>query len=120
MADLTFDQLQAALPTGAVVLSNGTTALTAGVYINVGKFIEQVTNSMSDEGVTELAVKLIKAASKAQATQNALPNATQMNAFPEPSYGSPRTDASGNVTSNITASVIGVIPLNINSISANV
>lgn len=120
MADLKFSDLAAAAPANSVVVSNGTTALPAGVYINVSNLTGDARTALSDEGVVETGIKFAQYASKAQTTANAVTGATQINSFPGLSYGTPAADANGVVSSTVTASMLGKMPLDGNAISANV
>lgn len=118
--DLKFSDLAAAAPANSVVVSNGTVALPAGVYINVSNLTGDAVTALSNEGVTETAIKLLKYGNKAQTTANAVTGATQINSFPSLSYGTPIVATDGSVASTVTGSVIGQAPLDGNAISANV
>lgn len=119
MADIKYSELAAQLNAQSVVVFNGTEVAPAGVYINVGRLTGDVTTALTNEGVTELAIKLLEGCNKAQTVYNtANPNAT-INAFPEANYGIPTKRADGSVASSVTASVVGLAPVNGNSITAN-
>lgn len=120
MADLKFSDLAAAAPANAVVVSNGTTALPAGVYINVSSLTGDTISALTSDGVVETGIKFAQYCNKAQTTANAVVGATQINSFPGLSYGTPAVDTNGVVASTVTASMIGKMPLDGNAISANV
>jgi hypothetical protein len=121
MADLKFNQLAAEFTTDTITVSNGTTPLPPGVYITVGKVIGGTGGlALTDEGVTELMIKLLKAANKAQTTNNAGANAVQINSFPLASYGTPQLTATGDIEASVFASVTGILPISDATIKASV
>lgn len=117
-SDLTFQELKAALPANGVVVSNGTTALPAGVYINAGAVAGQTIDELTDTGVVETFVKLLNGANKAQTDANVnLTAGNRLNAFATPTFSNPTLDAtSGQYTASITLAVTGRAPLNLDSL----
>lgn len=114
MADLTWAQVAAKAPTDAIVVSAGK------VMIDVSLLTGDTVDALSDEGVTEFMIKLHDACNQAQTTANAVPGATQINAFPTPSYGTPLRESNGTVASSVNSSIIGRIVVSNDAISANV
>lgn len=113
MADLKWSEVNAKLPAGSIAVVSGK------VMIDVSAVTGDVVDALTDEGVTEFAFKFLEGAGQAQITANAVPGAVQLSAFPLPSYGTPVRNASGDVFSSASASVIGLIPVNKNSIEGN-
>ena len=85
--DLTFQQLADALPAGAIALSGDT--ITFSTKLITG----DTATALSNTGVAELMQKLLMACAKAQETVNgALPAGERVNAFPQPTFGTPEQD----------------------------
>jgi hypothetical protein len=119
-ADLTFQGISDKLPAGSIVaLASGQSAPAAGVYINAATLTADPIASLSDAGVVEFCVKLLRACAQAQETANVGATSGQrLNAFPTPGAGVPFLDpATGTYYSTLTCSVTGKMPLNSNQIS---
>ena len=114
ITDLTFTELGAACPANSIVLSNGTTPLAAGVYINASNLTGDTIDALTDAGVLELMFKLRQFAGTAQTTVNAAANAgagpdpgEALAAFPPYVYSN--ISADGTVTvSQISAYTVPV------------
>ena len=113
--DLTFQQLADNAPADAVQVSDGTTALSSGVYINVSNLTGDSIQALSDAGVVETMIKAVRAAQAAQTSVNAnVSPGQQLNAFPPSSFGTPTQDANtGQFFAQITAAVTGRAPLSV-------
>ena len=96
ITDLTWAQISAKLPASTITTSNGSTPLTAGVYINLSTLTGDTIDATSDMGVVEAILKLLKAGREAQITANTgQAVGEQLNAFPTPSFGNSTIVESG-------------------------
>lgn len=114
--DLTFTQLAAALPANSIVVSDGSTPLTAGVYINASNVTGDAIDALGDMGVVETMAKLLKAGRTAQETINA--NAAQgesLNAFSTPANSAPTIDENGNFNFQSSRSVTVEVTANLDT-----
>ena len=112
--DLTFQQLSNQSPADAIQVSDGSTPLNAGVYINVSNLTGDSIQALADAGVVETALKLIQSCRDAQESVNS--GLSPGNAFPAVTFGAPSNDGSGNYFANITAAVSARAPLSVDDV----
>lgn len=113
--DLTFQQLADQLSANAVVVSDGTNPLPAGVMIDVSAVTEDAIANLSDMGVVETFLKLLRGAQSAQnAVNSSATVGNRLNAFPNSTFGAPTADETGAFSATLTASVVARAPLSIN------
>ena len=119
ITDLTFTQLAAASPANSIVLSDGTTPLAAGVYLNASNITGDTIDALTDTGVLELMFKIRQYAGTAQTTVNAAANGGDgpdpgeaLAAFPPYIYSNISID--GNVTVSQTSAF--TLPVNFNTV----
>ncbi|NJN04896.1 MAG: hypothetical protein HC816_21845 [Leptolyngbyaceae cyanobacterium RM1_1_2] len=104
---LTLQQVLAKLPNGAMVEAAD------DVTISLKAVTGDASVQLADTKVAESLSKLLDAAASAQTAYNtANPNA-QINSYPEPSFGTPVSDGSGNFAAIKIHSVTVSVPLNI-------
>ena len=119
ITDLTFTQLAAASPANSIVLSDGTTPLAAGVYLNASNITGDTIDALTDTGVLELMFKIRQYAGTAQTTVNAAANGGDgpdpgeaLAAFPPYTYSN--ISADGEVTVSQTS--VFTLPVNFNTV----
>ena len=113
MADLTYQLLAAQLPNGSLVdQGNGRLA------INLNALLGEPTLALTDERIAETVSKLLAAAAAAQVAYNNA-NSVQINSYPNPTFGVPALNASGELVANRVHTVTVAIPLNLDEITAN-
>lgn len=113
MPDLSFANLQAALPDGAITadVSNNDVLISLKVLMN------EASISISDTKVSEAISKLLSACTKAQDTFNESAS-TDLNSFPQPIAGIPQQDNNGNWYVVFTHNISVLVPLNRDSTAA--
>lgn len=113
ITDLTFQQVLDKSPSNSIVVSDGTTALPSGTYINLGTFLGQSVSGLSSTGVVEFASKFLQRARNAQTTVNTNQAVGEaLNAFPNPVANTPTVTDTGisqlmsySVQVNLTATL---------------
>ncbi|NJO51975.1 MAG: hypothetical protein HC840_24060 [Leptolyngbyaceae cyanobacterium RM2_2_4] len=110
--DLTFANLEAALPPGSVVDD----VATNDIKISLKALMGEAAVDFADPKVSEAISKLLDGCAKAQTAFNAA-SATDLNSYPAPTPGIPTQDADGNWYASFTHSVTVNIPLNRNETS---
>jgi len=97
--DLTFAELAASLPTGAITFANGQ------ISINVKTITDDNYAALTDAGVVKFFYLLRAAAGSAQDTVNAalVDGDVPLQAFPEFSYGVPSPDGNIPVSQSVEA-----------------
>lgn len=111
--DLTCQELLDQLPASSLVLSDGATALAAGVYLDVGTVIGSAVDALTDEGVVELLYRLLTAAYAAQVEANTLLGAGErLDAFSAAQFGAPQID---EANSTLRTTVVNTMRSIINS-----
>ena len=114
MADITFQYLDNALPTGAV------TASADDVVISVKTLIGEATVGLNDEKVSEFVSKLLSACAEGQSAFNATSPPNTITSYPSPTLGAPRQLPTGNTVTSRTHTVTVVAPVSLDDISANI
>lgn len=105
-ADLSFSQLAAKTPANSILLSDGTTPLAAGIYINVSNLTGDTIDQLSDSGVIETVAKLLSSCQEAQTAANVGITAPNRLAAFNVTNGVPALiDGTYQVTSTYTTSV---------------
>lgn len=107
MSDLTFQQLSDQSPANTVRVSNGSTALPAGLYIDCSALTGDTLSALSNSGVVEVVAKLLQACQLAQSAVNANRVSPNRLATFATTSGVPTADAAGTllVTTTYTTSV---------------
>lgn len=111
--DLTWEQLAAALPNGAITFTGTTITLDAEIITG------DAYTALGNEGVSEFIHKLLNGASTAQTTANtSLPVGSRLAAFPRVAFGVPSVDPSdGKFYALATHTIQLRIPLSTESVS---
>lgn len=119
ITDLTWTQLAASAPANSVQLSDGTTPLAAGVYLNISNLTGDAVTALSNAGVLEAMYKLRVAAGAAQTAVNAAANGgagpldgEALAAFPPFTFSG--VSADGEVTVTQVSSY--VLPVSFNTV----
>lgn len=117
-SDLTFQQLSDKLPTDSIVVSDGSTPLPIGVYINPAKITGDSITALSDMGVLEAQAKLLRAGLEAQNTLNeSAAQGEALNAWNTPASSSPTVDSNGDFIFESTRSLTVQVPSSLDNVS---
>ena len=109
--DLTFANLQAALPEGALTVQGN------DILISIRSITGETATALNDAKVSEFIAKLLEGTSQAQETFNRA-SSSDLNSFPRPIPGIPQRDDSGNWYTALTYTTTVRVPLNLNETSA--
>ncbi|NJL39029.1 MAG: hypothetical protein HC833_21840 [Leptolyngbyaceae cyanobacterium RM1_406_9] len=110
--DLTFANLETAVPSGAIFRDE----TNSDIKISLKALMGENAVNWGDAKVSEAISKLLDGCSKAQTAFNAA-SATDLNSYPAPTPGIPTQDADGNWYASFTHTVTVNIPLNRNETS---
>lgn len=114
MPDLSFLNVQAKLPAGAIVADGANN----DVRISLKALMGESAVDLTDEKVGELLSKLLDACAAAQVDYNAAPG-PDIRSYPTPTASTPiRNATTGLYSSNFTYSVSVAIPLNRDEVMA--
>ncbi|HEY9696753.1 MAG TPA: hypothetical protein V6D10_05790 [Trichocoleus sp.] len=113
MTDLSFANLQAALPDGALSADSANN----DILISLKALMNEPSLTLSDPKVSEAISKLLSACTKAQNTFNESAS-TDLNSFPQPIAGIPQQDNQGNWYVVFTHNISVLVPLNRDSTAA--
>jgi len=106
MADLTLQQVADKLPSGS--FDNSTPGeVTISLSTLMGESVD-----LADEKVAEFFTKLLAGASSAQVDYNAA-NSTNLTGYPNPTFGTPTADDSGNIYARRTHTVSVQVPVDV-------
>lgn len=116
MADLTFTNVAAKLPVGAIVDD----AANTDVKISLKALMGETSVALTDPKVGEAISKLLDGCANAQTDYNAdAGNSTDLRSYPTPTAGTPVRNASTGVySSTFTYTVSVAVPLNRDSAEA--
>lgn len=108
--DLSYANLQAALPTGAITVQGD------DLLISVRAVLGEPTVALNNAKVSEFIAKLLEGTSQAQESFNRS-NSVDLNSYPRPVPGIPqrREDGSWNVTLTYTVAIQAPVDLNLAS-----
>jgi hypothetical protein len=106
MADLTLQNVLAKLPASSM------TETADDVTISLKTLMGETAVQLDDEKVAEFLTKLLGACSQAQVDYNAA-NETNLTGYPNPTFGTPTTDASGNVFARRTHTIAVSVPVDV-------
>lgn len=106
MADLSVQQLIDKLPASTA------TETADDVTISLKTLMGETSVQLADEKVAEFFTKLLGAASAAQVDYNAA-NETNLTGYPNPTFGTPTSDGSGNIFSRRTHTVSVNVPVDV-------
>ncbi len=115
--DLTWQEILTELPANSVTISDGTTPLTAGAYIDLSTLTGDSITALTNNGVIETVVKLIQAGLRAQATINdGVSAGSQLNAFLTPTTTAPTVATDGTINTDITFRVFARASTNLDDV----
>jgi len=106
MADLTVQQLLDKLPASSM------TETADDVTLSLKTLMGETAVQLADEKVAEFFTKLLGAAAAAQVDYNAA-NETNLTGYPNPTFGTPTADGSGNIYSRRSHTVVVQVPVNV-------
>lgn len=112
--DLTYANLQAALPTGALTVEGN------DVVLSIRSIIGESSLGLNDQKVSEFIAKLLEACNRAQRTYNNAnqTNGIDLNSYPSPVAGIPQQENDGSWYAVFTYTTSVRVPLNLNETSA--
>lgn len=106
MADLTVQNLIDKLPAGTA------TETADDVTISLKTLTGEASVQLADTKVAEILTKTLGAAASAQVDYNAA-NETNLTGYPNPTFGTPTDDGSGNIFSRRTHTVSVQVPVDV-------
>jgi hypothetical protein len=106
MADLTLANVLAKLPAGSF------TEDVDDVIISLKTLMDETAVQLADEKVAEFLTKLLGACSSAAVDYNAA-NETNLTGYPNPTFGTPTVDGSGNIFARRTHTVSVQVPVDV-------
>ena len=106
MADLTIQNVIDKLPAGSA------TETADDVTISLKTLMGEASVQLADEKTAEFLTKTLGAAAAAQVDYNAA-NETNLTGYPNPTFGTPTTDTSGNVFARRTHTITVQVPVNV-------
>lgn len=106
MADLTIQNLLDKLPASSM------TETADDVTISLKTLMGETAVQLADEKVAEFFTKLLGAAAAAQTDYNAA-NETNLTGYPNPTFGTPTVDGSGNIFSRRTHTISVAVPVDV-------
>ena len=113
MSDLSFAEMSA----DPLCPANSFTVINNKVYLDIGVFIGESVDELSDRKVSELVIKFGRVGHAAQNTVNiGRTSGTQLNCFNPPSYSPPQANSAGNITARITVTAQGLLGVNVDDV----
>lgn len=112
MADLTLQNLADKLPAGSL------TETADDVTISLKAVTGEAAVQLADEMVAEPLSKIMSAAAEAEDDYNTANPSTQINSYPNPTFGAPVADGNGGFVASRNHTLSVRAPLNLDEITA--